>query len=130
MQAAPNGMWLATDDDDGRGGFEGHDHNPLGADSDSMLHSDPANCTVMCPTLMQSPQQWPLWVVRFADRLRKELREIAPPAVEINIVDDPNRHLAVWTGGSVVASSKGFNFHWISRDEYREYGVDLLHSTR
>ncbi|EGD79709.1 hypothetical protein PTSG_10694 [Salpingoeca rosetta] len=61
--AAHNGMWLATDDDDGRGGFEGHDHNPLGADSDSMLHSDPANCTVMCPTLMQSPQQWPLWVV-------------------------------------------------------------------
>eukprot|EP00043_Microstomoeca_roanoka_P008224 m.79330 g.79330 ORF g.79330 m.79330 type:complete len:508 (+) comp14153_c0_seq4:182-1705(+) len=66
----------------------------------------------------------------FADRLRKELREIAPPSVEINIDDKPNRHLAVWIGGSVLAASKNFNFHWISREEYKEYGVELLHSTR
>lgn len=34
----------------------------------------------------------------FADRLRKELRDITPPSVEINIVDEPNHHFAVWTG--------------------------------
>eukprot|EP00055_Hartaetosiga_balthica_P011943 m.56137 g.56137 ORF g.56137 m.56137 type:complete len:508 (+) comp7785_c0_seq1:161-1684(+) len=66
----------------------------------------------------------------FADRLRKELRTITPDSVEINIMDSSQRHLAVWRGGSTIASSKGFNFHWISREEYSEYGLALLISTK
>eukprot|EP00056_Hartaetosiga_gracilis_P021660 m.25623 g.25623 ORF g.25623 m.25623 type:complete len:510 (-) comp9199_c0_seq2:67-1596(-) len=66
----------------------------------------------------------------FADRLQKELRTITPNSVEIHIMDSQQRHLAVWRGGSTIASTKGFNFHWISREEYQEYGVELLNSTR
>lgn len=91
-----------------------------------------------------------------ADRLQKELRTIAPPSVEIRIVDPTNRHLTTWTGqrkyytsaleshglilgggsfvmcigGSVLASMKTFNYHWISKEEYDTYGVELLHATR
>jgi actin-related protein len=33
-------------------------------------------------------------------------------------------------GGSVLASTKSFNYHWISREEYEAYGVDLILATR
>jgi len=38
-----------------------------------------------------------------ADRLQKELRTIAPPSVEIRIVDPTNRHLTTWTGQQHLA---------------------------
>lgn len=41
-----------------------------------------------------------------------------------------NRHLSVWAGGSVLASTQHFNGHWISRDEFEAYGSELLHATR
>lgn len=49
-----------------------------------------------------------------------------PPQVHAPV----NRHLAVWAGGSVLASTQHFNGHWISRDEFKAYGSDLLHATR
>jgi actin-related protein len=49
-----------------------------------------------------------------------------PPQVHAPV----NRHLAVWAGGSVLASTQHFNGHWISRDEFEAYGSDLLHATR
>ncbi len=34
----------------------------------------------------------------FSERLRHELNAHVPRSVEINIVEDPNRHLATWIG--------------------------------
>jgi len=29
--------------------------------------------------------------------------------------------------GSILAGAKSFNFHWVSRDEYKEYGLEMAH---
>lgn len=60
-------------------------------------------------------------------RLKEELVKLAPPGVEINILSNPQRHLAAWIGGSILAKAKSFNYHWVSRDEYNEYGLELAH---
>eukprot|EP00053_Salpingoeca_punica_P004509 m.49475 g.49475 ORF g.49475 m.49475 type:complete len:514 (+) comp12826_c1_seq1:2177-3718(+) len=64
----------------------------------------------------------------FADRLRHDLREIAPPSVLIQIDATKNRHLGAWIGGSILASVKSFNPHWISLEEYRSIGKDIVHA--
>lgn len=61
-----------------------------------------------------------------ADNLRFAL----PSGIYLQVHDPVNRHLAVWTGGSVLASTQHFNGHWISRDEYQRYGAELIHATR
>eukprot|EP00039_Didymoeca_costata_P031272 m.33961 g.33961 ORF g.33961 m.33961 type:complete len:497 (+) comp8641_c0_seq2:117-1607(+) len=63
----------------------------------------------------------------FAERLRTELKLIVPQSVEVNIRSPNQRHVAAWAGGSVLASAKSFNFHWVSREEYDEYGLELAH---
>lgn len=62
----------------------------------------------------------------FAERLRKELRAGAAPSVIINVIDKPTRYFAAWIGGSILASTRNFNPHWVSRDEYLRYGPDML----
>jgi hypothetical protein len=41
----------------------------------------------------------------FSERLRHELNAHVPRSVEINIVEDPNRHLATWIGKSCLFAS-------------------------
>lgn len=60
-------------------------------------------------------------------RLEEELKAIVPPTVTVNVKAPPQRHIAVWAGGSVLAMAKSFNFHWVSREEYDEYGCELAH---
>jgi actin-related protein len=59
--------------------------------------------------------------------LETELKKEAPDSVEIKVVASPQRHIAVWAGGSVLAMAQHFNYHWISRDEYKEYGLEMAH---
>ena len=41
-----------------------------------------------------------------------------------NVVD---RKFAVWMGGSVLAGLSSFRDSWITRDEYDETGVSVVH---
>ncbi|XP_071487912.1 actin, plasmodial isoform-like [Diadema antillarum] len=63
----------------------------------------------------------------FADRLRKELAELAPAAVNITVKPADDRDAAVWIGGSIMASIARMEGMWVRREEYEEYGPNIVH---
>jgi actin-related protein len=64
----------------------------------------------------------------FADRMHKELvAQALPPSIRIKIIAPPERKVSAWIGGSIVASLPTFQHHWISMDEYDEYGSGIVH---
>ncbi len=62
-----------------------------------------------------------------ADRLQKEISQLAPPTTKIKIIAPPNRKYSSWIGGSMLASSETFQQMWISKQEYDESGPSIVH---
>jgi actin len=63
-----------------------------------------------------------------AERLTKELTNLAPPSMKIKVVAPPERKYSVWIGGSILASLSTFQQMWISKEEYEESGPGIVHS--
>jgi len=63
----------------------------------------------------------------FAERLTKELIAVAPPALKIKVVANPERRLSVWIGGSILGSLSTFQAMPISKSEYEEHGGVIVH---
>jgi len=63
----------------------------------------------------------------FPERLKKEIIELAPPTLNVNIVATPERKHSVWIGGSLLASRQDFQRMWISKEEYNESGTTIIH---
>ena len=63
----------------------------------------------------------------FPDRLNKEIVELAPSTMKVNVVASPERKYSVWIGGSILASLSTFQQMWISKREYNEYGPSIVH---
>lgn len=61
------------------------------------------------------------------ERLSKELTAMAPPSIKVKVICPPERKYSVWMGGSILSSLATFQTMWISRDEYDEYGVGIVH---
>ena len=64
----------------------------------------------------------------FADRLKKEIRGLAPPGTSVKILAPPERKYSVWIGGSILASLTQFQSMWVKKSEYDETGPTLVHS--
>jgi actin-related protein len=62
-----------------------------------------------------------------ADRMQKEVTNLAPSAMKIKIIAPPERKYSVWIGGSILASLATFNSMWISSQEYNEIGASVVH---
>jgi actin-related protein len=62
-----------------------------------------------------------------ADRLTKELTNLAPAAIKVKVVAPPERKYSVWIGGSILASLSTFQQMWISKQEYDESGPQIVH---
>merc|ERR1711933_281862 len=62
-----------------------------------------------------------------ADRMQKEITQLAPPTMKIKIIAPPERKYSVWIGGSILASLSTFQQMWISRQEYDESGPSIVH---
>jgi actin, other eukaryote len=62
-----------------------------------------------------------------ADRVSKELTNLAPNSMKIKVVAPPERKYSVWIGGSILASLSTFQQMWISKDEYEESGPGIVH---
>eukprot|EP01156_Anaeramoeba_ignava_P023682 Anaeramoba_ignava/c21710_g2_i1.p1 GENE.c21710_g2_i1~~c21710_g2_i1.p1 ORF type:complete len:330 (-),score=109.82 c21710_g2_i1:172-1161(-) len=62
-----------------------------------------------------------------ADRLQKEITQLAPPAMKVKIIAPPERKYSVWIGGSILASLSTFQNMWISKEEYEESGPSIVH---
>jgi len=62
-----------------------------------------------------------------ADRMQKELVNLAPSTIKIKIIAPPERKYSVWIGGSILASLSTFGQMWISKEEYDESGPAIVH---
>jgi len=62
-----------------------------------------------------------------AERVTKEVTNLAPNSMKIKVVAPPERKYSVWIGGSILASLSTFQQMWISKDEYEESGPGIVH---
>ena len=62
-----------------------------------------------------------------ADRLTKQMVELAPSTMKVKVVAPPERKYSVWIGGSILASLSTFQQMWISKAEYDESGPGIVH---
>lgn len=63
----------------------------------------------------------------FHDRLERELMELAPPTMPLQILDRQDRESIVWLGASIFAALPAFNQQAISSQEYFEVGPEIVH---
>ncbi|XP_062607055.1 actin-3-like [Saccostrea cucullata] len=62
-----------------------------------------------------------------ADRMQKEITALAPSTMKVKIIAPQERKYSVWMGGSILASYSTFQEMWISRQEYDEFGLSIVH---
>jgi actin len=63
----------------------------------------------------------------FAQRLEFELTRRLPGNMKVKVSAPEQRKYAVWCGASVLASLKSFREMWITKAEYEEFGVKVVH---
>ena len=63
------------------------------------------------------------------ERLTKEMKSLAPESMkdEIKVIASPERKFAVWIGGSILSNISTFESAWITKTEYEESGVTIVH---
>ena len=63
------------------------------------------------------------------ERLTKEIKALAPESIkeEVKVIALPERKYATWIGGSVLSSISTFEKMWITKTEYEENGVNIVH---
>ena len=61
------------------------------------------------------------------ERLTKEIEQLAPASMRVNIIAPDERKYSVWIGGSILASLTSFQEMWIYREEYDESGPSIVH---
>lgn len=61
-----------------------------------------------------------------ARRLQAEVAALAPPGVEVRVESPARPGLAVWEGGSILASQPSFEGAWMTKHDYDEYGPSLV----
>ncbi|KAL8265841.1 hypothetical protein R6Q59_003185 [Mikania micrantha] len=62
-----------------------------------------------------------------ADRMRKEIMDLAPSDMDVTVVARPERKYSSCIGGAMVVTLTSFQQEWISRNEYDESGVSIVH---
>ncbi|KAF9112566.1 actin [Mortierella sp. AM989] len=62
----------------------------------------------------------------FADRMQRELTCLSR-SMKVKVIAPPNRKDSVWIGGSILASLSTFRGMCISKEEYLESGLSIVH---
>ena len=63
----------------------------------------------------------------FAVRMLKEMTALAPASTNVKIIALPERKYSAWIGGSIFGSKSDFLSMSISRQEYDEQGLSVIH---
>eukprot|EP01114_Cavostelium_apophysatum_P015221 TRINITY_DN4104_c0_g1_i2.p1 TRINITY_DN4104_c0_g1~~TRINITY_DN4104_c0_g1_i2.p1 ORF type:complete len:980 (+),score=294.81 TRINITY_DN4104_c0_g1_i2:774-3713(+) len=61
----------------------------------------------------------------FEKRFTSELASLS--GAKVNLQMNPNKKFAVWQGGCVLAGLNSFRDHWITKQEYLEFGPNIIH---
>eukprot|EP01111_Echinosteliopsis_oligospora_P014497 TRINITY_DN5473_c0_g1_i6.p1 TRINITY_DN5473_c0_g1~~TRINITY_DN5473_c0_g1_i6.p1 ORF type:complete len:294 (+),score=60.60 TRINITY_DN5473_c0_g1_i6:244-1125(+) len=60
-------------------------------------------------------------------RLQKEVTSLTKQSTaRVRIVASDDRNIAVWIGGSIIASLSSFDRHWIRKADYDEHGASIF----
>jgi len=62
-----------------------------------------------------------------AERMTKEMINLAPASMKIKVIAPPERKYSVWIGGSILSSLSTFQAMWITKAEYDESGPSIVH---
>ncbi|XP_029451311.1 uncharacterized protein LOC115087836 isoform X3 [Rhinatrema bivittatum] len=62
-------------------------------------------------------------------RLQKEICSLVPVNLRdsVSVTSVPDQDFAVWNGGAALVSSPAFHTAWISKQEYDEFGPDIVY---
>ena len=63
----------------------------------------------------------------FTERFTKEIKALAPQDMKENVkvIDAPKGKNSVWIGGKILSTRPGFK--WVTKDEYNESGISIIH---
>lgn len=62
----------------------------------------------------------------FINQLNRELINVIPPSIKLNILQPENPLYVGWIGGSVLSSLSSFRSAWIDKQEYLECGAKVF----
>ncbi|CAD8043591.1 unnamed protein product [Paramecium primaurelia] len=60
------------------------------------------------------------------ERLNKEITNLLPSSIKIQVIAPPERRFSVWIGGSIQSTLSTFQPLWITRQEYDEFGPSIV----
>ena len=63
----------------------------------------------------------------FPERIAKEMIRLAPADTKVHVIADRDRNYRAWLGGSVLAHLETFPQRVITRWEFEEEGVEIVH---
>lgn len=63
----------------------------------------------------------------FKNRLELELNNLVNSNTIVKIINPLQRKFTVWIGGSVLGSLDTFNDYYVTRKEYDEHGISIIH---
>eukprot|EP01033_Poteriospumella_lacustris_P014730 gene14730-10537_t len=63
----------------------------------------------------------------FDDRIKEEIRMLAPKGTTIRVLAPADRQIAPWKGAVVTTAMSSFLEKWITKEEYEEEGVSVVH---
>lgn len=67
-------------------------------------------------------------VVGFRERMLKELKNLFPSRLRVQVIAAPERAYSVWIGGSILGSLTTFRDGMlISKSDYEEFGPSVVH---
>ena len=66
----------------------------------------------------------------FGERLVEECENLDPVTLNrsrMNLIEKPYKRYISWIGASILASLSSFQSKWISKSEFEEHGVSIIH---
>ena len=65
-----------------------------------------------------------------AERISKNIRTLGGSSINFKILCPAERKYSSWIGGSILACLTPFESMWVSKEEYEEYGANILNIKR
>ena len=61
------------------------------------------------------------------ERLEKEMKNLAPPGTNVNIISNEKSYYQVWAGACIMSSLQTFPQVVFTHEKYNEIGPSIIH---
>lgn len=62
-----------------------------------------------------------------SERMKIEMNQLSPTSLKVDCTAHSERKYSAWIGGSIIATLNNFKSMWITKQEYTEYGPQIIH---